>query len=518
MKKNKFFFFILFSLSLLFYTLSQPSIIFSDGISFCAWGAYIPLFVLLEQISLSAALFLGFLFGTLLSCTLFFWLSSFGFIALTFVSFLFALFYSILFFFIVLSKKIFPESAVPLFWIFRAFLILTAEFLRIHGLFSFPYGNIAYSQWKNPFLLNLSSYMGVWGVTLFILLVNSYFASLITEKKILNKKYLLKGFSLFFCIYLFSGISFFVFKKIFSKNKSVGIPIALIQCPSTAKSSGIDSYEKDFLLLKNLSEKALSSHPNTELIVWPETAFVPDFMHFSSDSSDRRRHKLSLDLIDFLNNSHVSFIIGSNYGDERGIHNSAIFYDSENKNFQIYNKIHLVPFTEKWPAFFDSDIFTPIKKSLNCDDFAPGKDIKVFPHKSFRFAVPICFEDSFSSFIKDMKFFSCDFFVNISDDAWAGSKAEKNMHLAMSVFRSAEEATPFARSTIDGMTCIIDAHGSIVTCLECGSDDFLFGIIEPVAFRSLYSLIGDIPVIFITVTVLFALLILSAVFVKVKLW
>ena len=240
-------------------------------------------------------------------------------------------------------------------------------------------------------------------------------------------------------------------------------------------------------------------------------------MHFSTDTSDLRRHQLSLELTDFLFNSRSSFIIGTNYRDKSGVHNSAVFYDCESKAFHCYNKIHLVPFTETWPPLFDFDFLSPVKKSLNCDDFAPGKEIKVFSHKNFTFSVPICYEDSFSSFIRDMKSFSCDFFVNISDDAWARAEAEKNMHLAMSVFRSAEEASPFVRSTIDGKTCIINAHGSLVSCLESERDDFLYGVIKPVDFRTLYSVIGDIPVIFITLFTLLSLLILSAGFVKVKL-
>ncbi len=479
MKRNSIFVnSILLFLSVALFVLSEPSFIFKEGLSFCAFIAYIPYFLLLENLSLKSSLLFGALYGFFSYLLMCHWLSSFGLAALFFVCFLFALYNSVTFFLISFIKTKLTGNFKEYFWIFRALLVLFVDFLRTQGIFAFSYGIIGYSQWKNPVLLGFASAFGVYGVSFVILLFNSLTERILRESELLSfKAKFRKTVRREICLLLllvFAVISFWAGKCLFSSRKSgESLKIALIQNSSSASSRTISDFEKDAALLKTLTDQALFQNPETELVVWAETAIVPDILYNLENPGDKRRHELSKNLADYFKSKGCSFLIGNNHNDEAGTHNSALFFSSETGKIEIYDKNHLVPFTEYWPETLNFKIFDGLKKSLGCEFFSPGGQIKIFKIKKLSFASPICFEDSFPSLVKKMKRGGADFFVNISDDAWSEAEEARNIHLSMSVFRAAENSSPFIRSTIDGKTCVIDRNGKITKALESGIDGFL---------------------------------------------
>ncbi|MBB5225290.1 apolipoprotein N-acyltransferase [Treponema ruminis] len=514
MKRSNLLDFILLLISLFFLFLSQPSFLFEDGCSFFAWIAYIPFFILASRLALKASFFFGALHGFLFCLFLCPWLSQFGLIALLFVSCIFAFYNSISLFLISFFQKYCPQKFSSSLWILRIFPVLALEFLRTKGFLAFSYGVIGYSQWQIPAFLKFSSLFGVWGVSFLILLVNSLLAKIISEKNVRNN---LKKFSL--CLSLVLAVFIFWLSDFLipqGKNPSV-LSVALIQNASSSSSRDISDYERDSLLLQKLTDRALASNPESELIVWPETAIVPDFLFHAQNPSDKRRHELSEKLLSFISGKNSAFLIGSNHRDGRKTYNSALYFSPKESGAEVYNKNILVPFTEYWPSFLDFEFFDGLKSDLNCDLFEKGSEVKIFKIGKLNFASPICFEDSFSPLIRKMKKKGAEFFVNISDDAWASSEAARKMHLSMSVFRAAEYSSPFIRSTIDGKTCVIDSRGKVTGEIPCGIDGFLCAKIEVEKnSRTPYIIIGDVFIWAITIFTLIFLLILSAGFVKVK--
>ena len=354
-----------------------------------------------------------------------------------------------------------------------------------------------------------------------ILLVNSLLAKIISEKNLLRNLR-----AVCFCISFLSGIFiYWLVPPLSPKNiSSESLNVALIQNSSSAHSESISDYKKDAALLKSLSDEALRLFPETELVVWAETAVVPDIIYHLNNKADSERHSLAVDLNSYYRSKDCSFLIGNNHIDEVGTHNAALYFSPSQNDVGVYNKNHLVPFTEFWPDFLDFKFFDRIKDSLNCEFFAHGCGFKSFSIKNssgstLNFAVPICFEDSFSPLIRKMKDSGADFFVNISDDAWSSSEAARNMHLSMSAFRCAEYASPMIRSTIDGKTCLLDCKGSLRAQIDSGRDGFLCAELQlPEKAKTLYMLTGDWPLIFICLFTLLFLLILSLQFVKVRIY
>ena len=498
MKKNSISSVVLLFLSILLFVASQPSKFFLDGLSFCAWLPYIPLFLLCERrLSVKKSFAYGSIYGALSYLLLCPWISNFGFVAILFVCVLFAFYNSILFFLLSFFQKKIPQISRDFFWVIRAILVLFVEFVRTQGIFAFSYGIIGYSQWKNPVFLKFSSLFGVFGVSFVLLLFNSLAAKIISEK---NLRANLKKISLLFSL-LFSILLYYKMPSFFTPSAvKETLNVSVIQNASSASSRSISEFVRDAENLKILTDSALKEHPETELVVWPETAIVPDILYHFFNDKDEKRHKLSVTLIDYFNGKKCSFLIGNNHIDEDGTHNSALYFSAETKEFEVYNKNHLVPFTEFWPDFLDYKIFDGIKDSLECEFFAHGEGEKIFKLGNLNFSVPICFEDSFPRLFRKSKKIGADFFVNISDDAWAHSEAAQSIHLSMSVFRAAEFSSVIIRSTVDGKTCVVDSEGKVISFMESGIDGSLFTKIEiHGGRRTLYSVFGDLPLILICV-------------------
>lgn len=506
--------------SIMLLALSQPSLLFEDGLSFCAWIAFVPLFLLLERASARSAFLWGALYGALAYFCLCWWLSAFGAVAISFVCALYAAYYAVLFFLIVWSQNVFPPRFARFFWIFRVFILLSFDVLRTRGIFAFSYGIIGYSQWKSLAFLHFSSLFGVNGVSFLILLCNSLLTKVISERNLWQN---VKSLSVVLSLLLAVFISGF-FSSVYSAEERTdgSLHVALIQNASSAPSRTIFDYQNDVRLLKRLTDEALRFHPETELVVWGETAVVPDILYYMGSGTDARRHELARDVLEYIRGKDCAFLIGNNHRDGTGEHNAALYFSPDSEAVGVYCKNHLVPFTEFWPDFLDFPIFDGIKASLNCEFFAPGSGGSVFSistasRSSLNFAVPICFEDSFAPLVSEMKRCGADFFVNISDDAWAKSPAAQKMHLSMSAFRCAEFASPMIRATIDGKTCIISSSGNVLSEIASGADSFLCGEMPvPQSSGTLYARVGDAPFILLCALTALFLLILSARFVTVR--
>ncbi|NIO12207.1 MAG: apolipoprotein N-acyltransferase, partial [Deltaproteobacteria bacterium] len=65
----------------------------------------------------------------------------------------------------------------------------------------------------------------------------------------------------------------------------------------------------------------------------------------------------------------------------------------------VYNKIHLVPFSEKLP--YDEYLGITKRIQLGQSDFSNGEDYTIFEIPQGRFATLICFESVYPGLVRD---------------------------------------------------------------------------------------------------------------------
>ena len=88
------------------------------------------------------------------------------------------------------------------------------------------------------------------------------------------------------------------------------------------------------------------------------------------------------------------------------------------------------------------------------------------PERSFRFGVPICYEDVMPYISR--KFVGsgsstkqADILLNISNDGWFGRGLQQQQHFAISVFRAVENRVGIARAVNTGVSGFIQPTGRI---------------------------------------------------------
>ena len=163
---------------------------------------------------------------------------------------------------------------------------------------------------------------------------------------------------------------------------------------------------------------------------------------------------------------------------QEGASNSAALLAPDGKVDFLYDKIHLVPFSEyvpwrKW-LFFAKDLTGLV------GDFQPGSQYKVGSISGGPFSVYICYEAIFPNEIRRFTVAGAQVFVNISDDGWFGGSGAPAQHLAMARVRAVENRRWLLRDTNDGITVSVDPYGRIVARLPAKTRGELDA---PFAFR-----------------------------------
>ena len=137
--------------------------------------------------------------------------------------------------------------------------------------------------------------------------------------------------------------------------------------------------------------------------------------------------------------------------------NSVYLLAANGEPVMVYDKRHLVPFAEYAPLprvpwlgwRFDAP-----------GDYTPGVVPTIFPDPA-PFGVLICFEAIYPELARDLVRQGARFLLNLSNDAWFGTSAGLEQHLAMTVFRAVETRRALARATNTGVTALVAPSGRI---------------------------------------------------------
>lgn len=468
-------------LSVVLKFLAHPNFIFTDGLGFLAWIYYVPFLLVISTFNLKKTALFGFVYGFFSYGFSFYWILRYSVIA-GFASFaLFGLYWTGIFLLLKLVSKTRKFS-----FIFNCIILFVCEYLFAHGYLGFSYGVSGYTQWKYSIFIHSARYLKVWGITFLVIFFNCLLAGILKYYKRYNHfNYVYHGGILFFFLlfvqYIFIG--FFVTKEDSQKK----LKTVLIQNNADPEKSGIEEYTKEVDSLKRITDSALKEHPDTELVVWPESAVVVDvvsyFVYRRNPDIEQRRVKLATELFDYINSKNCNFLIGTNFKN----YNSAILFTPTKPivptqktilpNWQVYKKNHLVPFSEDFPfkGFFPDYYVKNVKQGKW---WFAGQKKKLLTCNNVTFGTPICFEDSFGDISKEMTDNGAELLVNISNDSWSFSRAAQMQHLAVAVFRSAENGIPMLRSAISGQTCYINSFGKVEKMLEPFTENYLYCEVE----------------------------------------
>jgi len=423
------------------------------------WFALVPLFLALQGKNLKKSFLYGFIAGAVYFSGILYWILPLRmpitiFATIILVAYLalsFGLF-SLCFNF--LSVK-FKQSALN-YVFFAAILWVSIEYLRTLGPLGFPWGFIAYSQWQNLMLIQISDITGVYGVSFVLILFNAALAWIIYQyRKPFDVKRLATASAMWMSLILISVLIFVFFygMKNVAKYTSVvsdkanEVDVALVQGNIDQDKKWDSSYLSQSLGTYINITREMRTFP--DLIVWPETAIT---LSLNENESLRVLAK------NFTKTCGTYFLTGVDETEKGKYYNRAVLFSPDGEIAGSYDKIHLVPFGEQTPYILKI-IFPFLKTMIKGEDFVSGKERTVFVHPKTKFGVNVCFESIFPDETRQYAKNGSEILINLTNDAWFGRTCAPYQHFSINVFRAVENRMEIARAANSGISGFVNKLG-----------------------------------------------------------
>lgn len=346
------------------------------------------------------------------------------------------------------------------------------EWIRSVFLTGFGWLPFSASQEGNPVLLSLCGWVGPYGLSALLVLINLGIASWIFRLKITTQSNLsaVKPFGwlarltpeLYIC--LSPCVLGFVVctESLVSRTDLIPFTVSVVQ-------TDFDPNAKwDSLRLQNHIEKIESltvaaSQPNTkgerpDFILWPEAALPISL-------SNQPYVKL---LSRLVNKIETPLVLGTIDKEETGYTNSVAVITGEGLQRPIYSKRHLVPFGEYVPL---ANIL-PLRKVVPInEDCVAGRGPNLFPitNRKGQTAIAgalICYEDVFPELAREHALAGANVLVVVTNDAWYGREAGAYQHNAHSILLAASTGLPIIRCGNAGWSGYINRFGQAKAMMQ----------------------------------------------------
>lgn len=477
------------------FALSHPSFLSDWGFFPLAYIAFVPVFIVVHRCSWPATVLYGLLYGFISYATHNYWLLNFHPLSIFIVPVIYAVYFAVVFPLLKAADQLFPRNG----YLVQLLIWLGYEYLRTRGFLGYAYGISGYSQYLFPPLVRLSALTGVWGVSMLVLFPSVFVGNALKNGRrgfvdfVRSRRTVAVGYLVLFVVVLGYGLVSRV-----DYRDACQWRVALVQQNVDPWQGGIPAYRRSLEALIRQSERAMADEP--EIVIWSETSFVPSINYHTRYRTDPRSYELVREVVQFLEAQPVPYVVGNSDGRmvrgtggslERADYNAALLY-ADGRVVDTYRKIHLVPFTEHFPY---RRLFPWLYRLLVENEttfWEAGSEYTVFEAGGVRFSTPICFEDTFGYLSRGFIREGAEVIVNLTNDSWAHSVAAAMQHMAMAVFRAAENSRSVVRSTNGGMTTIIDPNGRILDMLPAFVEDSLIGDVPVFTARTtLYTRWGD---------------------------
>ncbi len=217
------------------------------------------------------------------------------------------------------------------------------------------------------------------------------------------------------------------------------------------------------------------------LLVYPETASLVDIERSSSFRDSLQR---------MADTSGTCILTGSSAFHANEYLNATALIEPHRPLTQFYYKMHLAPFSERFP-FVRSVPFLRKIMTRDMGDAGSGTEFKVFTASlketgrmadnaeetangegllttnyslltNVRFCTPICFEAIFPDLLQQFTTRGADLIVNVTNDGWFRKTPGPYQHCELMLMRATENGVPFVRSANNGISLVADPYGRVL--------------------------------------------------------
>lgn len=466
------------------------------GFHAVAWFAFVPLFYALDRAeNFRAALAAGFTAGMIFNVGIMYWISivvvKYGYMPLWMgVSAMLLLAAALAAYFSLFATGALYlwRSGIPL-YVAAPPLWVVVEFAKSHLFTGFPWMNLGYSQAGNLLLVQSADVFGVFGISFFVVLVNALVYHGLKKIPDYGKTAACAAA----CLAIVSSAMLYGYWRVQDINSILAdrpeMKMSLIQGNIDQSKKWDAKFERESLdAFLRLTAAAPNSSPG--LVIWPETA-TPFFFQ-DMDDKHRQITGAARDRNDYMILGSPSYVVKQ--GREKYM-NSAFVLSNSGNIIGRYDKVHLVPFGEYVPLRWIFPFMGQVVPGMS--DFLPGEGFRPVSVAGNRLGILICYESIFPEISREYRNAGAGLLVNITNDAWFDRSSAPYQHLSMAALRAVENRVYIARAANTGISAIISPTGQIVCSTGLFEPARLDGSIRFMDVKTLYSTLGDWPVLLI---------------------
>ncbi len=323
----------------------------------------------------------------------------------------------------------------------------------------FGWNGLGVALHKNLALIQVADITGVWGLTFLAAFCNIILAATV-RRFILEVRIAKVRAHWDFSVTMLCVVLVFLYgvHRLQRKETTLPLRVAAVQANIPEKEKFDEQFEqKIFERYTALTKFALAGKPR--LLIWPESS-TPRGMFSDQVNFDFVSGIAAL--------GDFNFLLGSVDYESDGDFNAAILLTKQARDFQIYRKIHLVPFGEYIPLRHTFPLFAMIAGTQVPGDFKAGHDYTVLKmaNPAVKLAALVCFEDTIGDLTRRFVLNGAQLLVNVTNDGWFLESAGSDQHVAHAVFRTVETRRPLVRCANTGVTCFIDTLGRTTQTLQ----------------------------------------------------
>ncbi len=360
------------------------------------------------------------------------------------------------------------------------FYWITFEYIHHHWDLNWPWLSLGNGFSAYPKLIQWYEYTGMFGGSVWILLVNLlvYFAIVRLLKSFSVKSLLQEVTKVLGLILIPVMVSLLIYNK-WENESGQAVDIVVVQ-PNL--DPYLEQYELDPLEVVdrnwNLALKKLDS--KVHYIVCPESAiqeYVWEHQIQDSESIQRFREYLlgfpQASLVIGLSSRKIYWPGLTPSHTSRRLRDSDLFYDAYNtaiiidtsQSYQLYHKSKLTPGVEQMPLTRYLKFVEELALDLGGTVGSLGIDSVRTPfttHDGLKVGTAICYESVYGEFMAGFVRNGAEVIFVITNDGWWENSPGHRQHLLFSSVRAIETRRYIARSANTGISCFINKRGDIL--------------------------------------------------------
>jgi apolipoprotein N-acyltransferase len=365
----------------------------------------------------------------------------------------------------ILSRRGLPLwSTAPALWV-------ALEYLRNYALSGFPWAVLGAAHYRNPWLMSLASFSGVWGLSWLTVLCNAILFALLLPRNAKNRmggdnplggRLLHILAAAVVALTIVTG-GWLEHRRLANIPDKVAVKVAALQGNINQNQEWNETYRRSTLnRFFELGSQALAQ--KAELLIWPESAFPGIFNWDQTLAGEVRSWSRSWQVDQIVSADTIG--LGTKAG-EYQYFNTMLWLDPQGTVTGSFSKIHLVPFGEFIP--FKHTLLFFVRKLVpryENGEFTPGASREPLVwHRTggdTRVGGLICFESIFPQYAAELVRKGSELLVVVTYDAWFGTTAAPAQHAIFSALRAAETDRYVMQTAATGISCAFGPTGQLL--------------------------------------------------------